>query len=110
MEKKRLNKKQKKWIILGTIVFVAVSWRSDLPFRQTEEFLDFSTAKTYWKNEAKTTPSGIKIPLTPVSYVSISDPLSGGRNVIDASNGSTSTFFQRERPEGGRLFLRFEAM
>lgn len=107
MEKKRLNKKQKKWIILGTIAFVAISGGVIYHFAKPKNTLDFSTAKTFWKSEAKTTPSGIKIPLTPLSFVSISDPLSGGRNVIDASGGSTSTFSVNV-PTAGDYGLRFE--
>lgn len=107
MEKKRLSKKQKKWIILGTIVFVAVSGGVIYHFAQPKNSLDFSAAKAYWKNEQQSTPSGVKIPLTPLSYVAMSDPVSGGRNVIDASSGSTTTFSVNV-PSAGAYSLRFE--
>jgi ABC-type glycerol-3-phosphate transport system substrate-binding protein len=76
-------------------------------FAKPKNSLDFSSAKTYWKNEEKTSPSGVKIALTPLSFVTMSDPVSGGRNVIDASSGSTTTF-SVDVPTAGEYSLRFE--
>lgn len=104
-EKKRLSRKQKKWIVVMTVVFVAVASGVIYHFAQPKNSLDFSTAKTYWTKEKKTTPAGVNVPWQVVSAVQVDDPVSGGRKVVDALVGSTSVFSVVAPEEGDYSFL-----
>jgi ABC-type glycerol-3-phosphate transport system substrate-binding protein len=103
-ERRRLSRKAKKWIVIGTVLFVVVGGSLIYHFAQPKNALDFGVAKTYWTKEKKTTAAGVRVPWTVSSAVLVTDPLSGGRQVVDASAGSTSVFTFDVPEEGDYSF------
>src|SRR5574344_231753 len=106
MEKKRLGKKEKKWIAFGAVFFVVVGGVIIYRAVQPANVLDFSTAKDFWEKEAIAEPGKQTIPLVPVNAVWTGDPFSSGHQVVQADVGS-STRFSVSVPEEGDYALTF---
>lgn len=104
-EKKRLNKKQKKWIAIGTVLFLVVATIVIYEAAKPKNVLDFTEASTYWKKEVKASPQGVKAKLVPSQVVYASDPFDGAHQVVDASSGSSSTFNVTLAQEGDYLIV-----